>query len=275
MIRPTDVVFEYRRKKTQQKKEKKNSKGWDGNSGVGQASEFPFQPLLNTLAPITKSSPPSSSSRASHFYATAGSILILLSIGGFLLTYGPIIKVEIGYRLAQIFEKKQPAPRGSFGDLLNKSFLGEIEGVPDPNFSIIIPKIHAKAKIISNVDASDSLAYMEALKTGVAHAKGTELPGSSGNIYLFAHSTDNPINIIRYNAVFYLLKELEKGDEIEIFFGGVKHRYLVTDQKIIDPTDIEYLTPTNSENKEQLILQTCWPPGTSLKRLLVFAAKGT
>jgi hypothetical protein len=40
---------------------------------------------------------------------------------------------------------------------------------------------------------------------GVAHAKGTVFP-HKGNIYLFAHSTDNWWNVGRYNAVFYLLK---------------------------------------------------------------------
>ena len=90
---------------------------------------------------------------------------------------------------------------------------------------------------------------------------------------MFAHSTDSPINIIRYNAIFYLLRELDRGDEIEVYFAGVKHRYIVTDKKIVEPTDVQYLTPTNNESKEQLILQTCWPPGTTLKRLLIFAEK--
>ena len=113
---------------------------------------------------------------------------------------------------------------------------------------------------------------MGALKLGVAHAKGTGFPGGVGqNIYFFAHSTDSPINIIRYNAVFFLLRELESGDEIEVYFQGVKHRYAVFDKKIVEPTDTTYLMPLNEGGIEQLILQTCWPPGTTLKRLLILA----
>jgi len=41
-----------------------------------------------------------------------------------------------------------------------------------------------------------------------------------GTIFLFAHSTDAPWNIIRYNAVFYLLRELDAGDGIIVFFLG-------------------------------------------------------
>lgn len=279
MIRRRGVVFE------KDKPEKKALRDLTGDSDVGQASEFPSR----SLGPPSLELPPSqmlrrTSRRASakrqapRFIATSkllsrlGMLLIIFSIGGFLFTYGPIIQVEVGYRLSRLFEK-DTVERGYFSDLLDKTLLGEIEGVPDPNFSLIIPKIHAKGKIIANVDPADEKAYMEALKAGIAHAKGTDLPGGQGTIYLFAHSTDSPINIVRYNAVFYLLRELEPGDDIEIYFGGVKHRYKVFDKKIVEPTDVSYLSAANPEGKELVILQTCWPPGTTLKRLLVFAEK--
>jgi len=40
------------------------------------------------------------------------------------------------------------------------------------------------------------------LQKGIAHAQGSVFPGMQGNIYLFAHSTDNWWNVGRYNAVF-------------------------------------------------------------------------
>lgn len=245
----------------------KKNEGLNGDSGVGQAPESSSKPLMPQQRSGSHDTP-------NRFLSRLGTSLIIFSLLGFLLTYGPIIRVEIGYRLTQ-FIGKNVESKGSFADLLGKTLVGEPEGVPDPNFSLIIPKIHAKGKVIANVDPADESAYMAALKTGIAHAKGTYLPGGKGNIYLFAHSTDSPLNIVRYNAVFYLLRELEPGDGVEVYFSGVKHRYRVTDKKIVEPTDVSYLTPYNQEAKEQLILQTCWPPGTTLKRLLIFADKIT
>ncbi|CAN5163903.1 hypothetical protein BH09PAT2_BH09PAT2_05640 [soil metagenome] len=141
----------------------------------------------------------------------------------------------------------------------------------DPQFSIVIPKIAANARIIPNVDASDKEAYLAALKEGVAHTEGTAFPGEPGHIFMFAHSTDYIWNVGTYNAVFYLLYKLEKNDEINIFYKNQRFVYKVTGKEIIDPSQVEYLTRTT--DKEFLTLQTCWPPGTTLKRILIFAER--
>ena len=139
----------------------------------------------------------------------------------------------------------------------------------DPEFSIVIPKIGANAKVLPNVDPADDKVYLDALKQGVAHASGTAFPGEEGHIFLFAHSTDYVWNVSTYNAIFYLLNKLEANDEINIFYKGRRHVYKVIKKEIIDPTQVEYLT--RKTNKEFLTLQTCWPPGTTLQRMLVYA----
>jgi len=144
-------------------------------------------------------------------------------------------------------------------------------GTFDTQFSILIPKIGANAKVIPNVDPSNPEDYLPKLQLGVAHAAGSVFPGMNGNIYLFAHSTDNFWNVAQYNAVFFLLKDLKPGDEIVIFFENVRHNYVVTGSKTVDPSDVSYLVNSQKSNKETLILQTCWPPGTTWQRLLVFA----
>lgn len=141
----------------------------------------------------------------------------------------------------------------------------------DPNFSIVVPKIAANARIISNVDASNDKVYLEALNKGVAHSLGTAFPGEGGHIFLFAHSTDYFWNVGTYNAIFYLLSKLEKSDEINLFYKNQRFIYKVVSKTIVDPSEVEYLT--RKTNKEFLTLQTCWPPGTTLKRLLVFATR--
>lgn len=143
----------------------------------------------------------------------------------------------------------------------------------DTNFSIVIPKIAANAIVVPNIDTANEPSYLEALQKGVAHALGTDFPGSGRHIFLFAHSTDYFWRVGNYNAVFYLLYKLEKGDEINVYFSGKRHKYEVFNKMIIDPSQVQYLTRLTPN--EELTLQTCWPPGTTLKRLLIFAKKPT
>ena len=172
---------------------------------------------------------------------------------------------EISFSLQKIGDKK---------GLLTRTINGKTAQVlipEDPNFSVVIPKIGANARVVSNVDTSNEREYAEALKKGVAQAQGTAFPGEGGHIFLFAHSTDYWWNVSTYNAVFYLLGKLVKGDDINIFYKGERFMYRVVDSKIVDPSEVEYIT--RKTNEEFLTLQTCWPLGTTFKRLLVFAVR--
>ena len=143
----------------------------------------------------------------------------------------------------------------------------------DPEFSLVIPKIGANARVVGNIDPSNEANYLEALKKGIAHAAGTAYPGEGGHIFFFAHSTDYIWNIGSYNAVFYLLYKMEVGDEINVFYKGQRYIYEVNKKEIIEPEHTEVLT--QKTNYELLTLQTCWPPGTTLKRLIVSAKRKT
>jgi len=77
------------------------------------------------------------------------------------------------------------------------------------------------------------------------------------------------VNFARYNAVFYLLKKLENGDSILIFFADKKYEYEVVGKVTTTPTDTSWLVPKVGE--EELVLMTCDPPGTTWRRLLVIA----
>ncbi len=124
--------------------------------------------------------------------------------------------------------------------------------------------------MIANVQTTDSNVYYDALKNGIAHAAGTVFPGMQGTTFLFAHSTDSPLTVARWNAIFYLLRELEPGDEVYVFFMNRFYAYRVEEKKIVDSQDVSWITNAK-DTPEQLVLQTCWPPGTSLKRLIVVA----
>ena len=223
-------------------------------------------------------------------------ILVLRTVGNFLLfsslfmivkTFWQPVKEELIYFVNVKIQKKyivadSIAPGQKFvlnqdkqtGGLLAKAFnIKPIEILTpvDPNFSIVIPKIGANAKVQSNIDAADENIYLDALNKGVAQALGTAFPGEGGHIFLFAHSTDYFWNVGSYNAIFYLLYKLGKGDEVNLFYKGQRYVYRVIGSEVVDPSQVQYLT--RKTNREFLTLQTCWPPGTTLKRLLIFAVR--
>lgn len=140
----------------------------------------------------------------------------------------------------------------------------------DTQFGIVVPKINVNAKIFSEVDATNPDKYLPILKKGVAHLKGSAYPGQEGNVFLFAHSTDVFWNVGQYNAVFFLIGKLEKGDEIDIYYQGKLYKYNVLEKRVVAPKILEEYVRQHTSGKT-LTLQTCYPPGTTLKRLIVIA----
>ncbi|MBI5044668.1 MAG: sortase [Candidatus Levybacteria bacterium] len=217
-----------------------------------------------------------------------GNFLLLISLYGVIATFSPAILYEAQFRIAQLRGVQFNISKDNFGngvvaaENIQPGFGDIIAGAkeqvlvpPDPRFSIIIPKIGAAAKIWPNVDPLSEKDFLPKLQDGVAHAKGSVFPGMQGNIYLFAHSTDNFWNVGRYNAIFYLLKELQKGDKISIYFEDTRYNFVVDHSVVKDPQDVDLLVNSQIPGKEQLILQTCWPPGTTWKRLFVIATPET
>lgn len=178
--------------------------------------------------------------------------LILFSLVGLIFIFGPIIEVETRYQLKKF--------SGSSFDL---------SAVPGAEFSLLIPKINAKTQVFENVNSTKYDEYIKVLKKGVAQAAGTGLPGEKRNIFLFAHSSVFPWEAGRINPIFYLLNKLEAGDSIYLYYQGQKYEYKVIEKKIINPNEVKEINEPGNEGL--LILQTCWPPGTTFKRLLVTA----
>ncbi len=208
---------------------------------------------------------------AYHVIRVLGGGLLGFAVIGLIFSFYPIINEEISYRF-------KTSPKYSrFGDLLSQINAENIIVIKEETqklgtgsyFSAYIPKINAKADIISNVDPGKREEYMEALQNGIAHAKGTYFPGQGKSIYLFSHSTDSFLNFAKYNAVFYLLSKLEKGDRVIIYFLDKKYKYEVSEKIIAKPEDTSWLQ--REGNGEELIMQTCDPPGTTWNRLVVVA----
>lgn len=134
-----------------------------------------------------------------------------------------------------------------------------------PTNNLRIAKINVGANVHWDVEEGDILNQ---LKSGVAHYKGTSKPGEGGNIFIVGHSSNYPWIISSYNSVFALLDKLAPGDRIELSDNTHNYVYEVKSTRIIKPGDVSVL---DSTSKETLSLLTCWPIGTSLKRMIVQA----
>jgi len=176
----------------------------------------------------------------------------------FFFTFYPVLLEELKYALR---DKSKSVVSDS------KKKMKEIVPV-DRDFGIVIPKIEANAKVMKNIDPFNEKIYQIALTKGVAHAKGTALPGHVGNTFIFAHSSEDWYIANRYNSIFYLLHKLERGDEIDLYYKNQKYIYKVTEKKLVDSNAMQYLEDTG-KNTSTVTLMTCWPPGTTLKRLIV------
>lgn len=199
-----------------------------------------------------------------------GLVLIVVFIGWFLLVAGPVLMVETKYRIQKI-------SREIFGttDIARIFFPHlslDLRGYQSQytKDGITIPKIFVDEPVIYNVDPNNHTEYTKALKQGIAHASGTAFPDNGQLGYYFAHSS-TPEFRNQFNAIFYLLGKLEPGDTVFLWHEGKRYEYAVAWTAETAPDNVDFLHATYE--RETIVLQTCWPPGTTNHRLLVFAER--
>ena len=203
---------------------------------------------------------------SSNILIQIGVSFIIIAIALAIFLFYPIIYLEGEYILLSGTTKSEVVLADNRSNAQKIGQRPKIIPV-DKEFGIVIPKINANSKVVPNVNPFEPNVYQNALTMGVAHAKGTPLPGQIGNTFLFSHSSTNFYDATKYNAQFYLLNKLEKKDIFHLVYDYRIFTYKVTSTQIVDATDVKYLD--SSANGHTATLMTCWPPGTSLKRLLV------
>ena len=141
------------------------------------------------------------------------------------------------------------------------------------NMYLDIPSLGMKHVLVQpNVPSEPEYVYQSALKKGVAHLKGTPLPGAGGNSIIYGHS--GITSLLRFNdpgLVFTKLEKIQVGAKIIIYKDNQKLVYKVMSKKIIPPQDLN--TVVKSTNTDRITLVTCWPLGIGTKRLVVIAYK--
>ncbi len=119
---------------------------------------------------------------------------------------------------------------------------------------IQIPKIGVNSAVVQGIERPD-------LRKGPGHYPLTPMPGQLGNAAIAGHRTT-------YGAPFYRLNELGAGDDIAIRTVAGTYHYRVTQQLIVDPSDVQVLDPTPDAT---LTLTTCNPRYSARQRLVVKA----
>lgn len=130
---------------------------------------------------------------------------------------------------------------------------------------VIIPKLGLTAPLHINVLPSQTIAT---LQNGVVHYADTALPGQIGNTVIFGHSSDFPWSPGLYKNVFALLDQLVVGDLIVVPYTTQKFVYQVETTSVVRPSDLSVLKKTATP---QLTLITCYPVGTTQRRLIITA----
>ena len=117
---------------------------------------------------------------------------------------------------------------------------------------IQIPAINVDAQIVSG-DSWDQL------KKGVGHHLGSANPGERGNLVLSAH---NDV----FGEIFRHLDQLKSGDEIIVYSGSQRYRYVVSEQRLVAPTQVDVMLSTNEPT---VTLISCYPYLIDNQRMVV------
>ena len=126
---------------------------------------------------------------------------------------------------------------------------------PEQAIRIQIPAISIDAPIVMG-DGE------EQLKKGVGQHIGTPNPGQTGNMVLSAH---NDV----FGEIFRNLDQLKAGDEIIVYTQIRSYTYVVQQQQVVEPTQVEVMSPTTDP---VVTLISCYPYMVDNKRIVISAA---
>ena len=146
---------------------------------------------------------------------------------------------------------------------------GRDEGISQAEGKLSIPKLGIEVPVWW--ESSDSVDEIEQnLLKGVVHYTGTGKPGEAGNGVISGHSSNFVWDGGEYDNVFAELDKLEENDVIYAYHEGQKYLYKVESKEVVRPVwDLIY----QESEEDKITLITCWPIGTSFKRLKVVGVR--
>jgi len=185
----------------------------------------------------------------SWMFISAGLCLLFLGGRELFTSYFDQEEVASSWNIPQEPEPAPPAPAPSRA----------VAPLPPPKLGsavarLSIPRLEKDWYVVEGVGKKE-------LRVGPGHMQGTALPGMSGNCIIAGHRDTH----------FRPLKDIKRGDEIEVETRAGKFVYRVTRTAIVSPRDKSPLLDT----KEPVLnLITCYPfywVGSAPKRFIVHA----
>lgn len=129
-----------------------------------------------------------------------------------------------------------------------------------PLAGLYIPKLDKSWVVVEGVTQAD-------IRYAPGHYPASALPGQVGNFSVAGH---------RNRATFWRLDELNEGDAIVVEGKTEWYVYLVSQSRIVKPTQVEVVAPVPGDpdkkpTKRMLTLTTCNPKFDNYQRLIVHA----
>lgn len=141
---------------------------------------------------------------------------------------------------------------------LQKRVSQPLTAAPAPQDNrLVIPAMHLDQPIVGG-------STERALMQGPWRRPHTSTPDKGGNTVIAGHrfTYDNP------RGSFYFLDRLQTGDELAVFWQGVRYRYRVDTVRVVGPSDTAVEDP---QGQDRLTLYTCTPLWSPKQRLVVVA----
>lgn len=159
------------------------------------------------------------------------------------------------------------------GDLSNDALIVDPTANPNvgPEPKLIIPKINVEVPVDYSITGLTEAQIQTSLRDGATHYNlpgADAVPGQNGNTVILGHSSNDIFNEGKYKFVFVLLDRVQVGDTFYLNYNSKRYIYKVTKTQVIDPNQVSALQV--GTGKPMATLVTCTPPGTALKRLLIF-----
>jgi sortase A len=193
-------------------------------------------------------------------------------IGELLITAGVVVLLFVAYQLVWTNVQADRAASERV-DKLEHSWTSREPSTPEFDtplqtgeaFAILrIPRLgaHYQVPIVEGVSLDD-------LATGVGHYPQTALPGEVGNFSVAGHRATN-------GEPFAYLDQLQKGDPVIVETGTTWYTYQVTDESIVQPTQVDVILPVPGKpgvepTQRLMTLTTCNPRWASYQRLIFHA----
>ncbi|HEX3095789.1 MAG TPA: sortase [Patescibacteria group bacterium] len=135
---------------------------------------------------------------------------------------------------------------------------------------IDIPSVKVSVPLTWTKDVKD---FDNDLKKGTVHYPGTVLPGQLGTAYISGHSSGYIWDHSAYKQIFAVLGQVKDGDSftITVTLNSGKqaiYHYVVSSRGEFQADDQAQFANTADS---VVALSTCWPVGTTARRLVLFA----